>query len=187
MADVCESQELAYWIVGSMASMAYGEPRFTNDIVIQLSPQQVAAFCSAFPSPDFYCPESTARTAVLQKFQGNILHSASGLKVDVIIPSDEDFSRSEATRRRRIASEGTFAAWFASPEDVILKKLVYYQLGGGVSDKHIRDIAGMMKLQGVKLDMAYIQAWAGRLRIANEWEFIRTKVELDPTKSSDSV
>ncbi len=27
-----ESQNVDYWVVGSMASMAYGEPRFTNDV-----------------------------------------------------------------------------------------------------------------------------------------------------------
>ena len=34
VADVLEGQGVSYRVVGSMASMAYGEPRFTNDVDI---------------------------------------------------------------------------------------------------------------------------------------------------------
>ncbi len=39
--DVCESIGLGYFVVGSIATIAYGEPRYTNnlDIVIELRPQ----------------------------------------------------------------------------------------------------------------------------------------------------
>lgn len=32
VATFLESSDIPYWVVGSMASMAYGKPRFTNDI-----------------------------------------------------------------------------------------------------------------------------------------------------------
>lgn len=46
-----ESQSIEYWVVGSMASMAYGEPRFTNDvdIVARLRPDCIDALLIAFP------------------------------------------------------------------------------------------------------------------------------------------
>jgi len=58
----------------------------------------------------------------------------------------------ESNRAIRITSEGEFSAWFGSPEDIILNKLIYFREGG--SEKHLRDIAGMMKLLQEKLDRA---------------------------------
>jgi hypothetical protein len=34
VADFFESREIPYRVVGSLASMVYGEPRFTNDVDI---------------------------------------------------------------------------------------------------------------------------------------------------------
>lgn len=41
MADFFEREEILYRVVGSLASMAYGEPRFTNDIDIAAELTQV--------------------------------------------------------------------------------------------------------------------------------------------------
>jgi hypothetical protein len=73
-------------------------------------------------------------------------------------------------RGRRITSDGEYSAWFGSPEGVILNKLTYYQLGG--SEKHIRDITGMLKLLRENLDYPYINAWAIKLGVNEEWEMI---------------
>src|SRR5262245_50754457 len=179
LASFFESHKIADRVVGSMASMAYGEPRFTNDVdmVAELKAEHVAPLCAAFAAPDFHVSEKAAREAVSRRFQFNIVHPASGLKVDVIVPPDTDFARSEASRVRRISSEGEYSAWFCSPEDVLLHKLIYYQLSGGVSDKHIRDIIGMIKLQGQRLDRGYIADWAGKLGIAAEWAMVCRRVD----------
>lgn len=71
----------------------------------------------------------------------------------------------------------TYSAWFASPEDVLLNKLVYFKLSDGVSQKHLRDIAGMMKLQGQNLDRTYIVQWAERLDVQTEWQLICERVD----------
>lgn len=179
VADFFESRGIAYRVVGSLASMVYGEPRFTNDvdIVAELPMEEVSALCAAFPAPEYYLAEAAAREAVVKRLQFNILHPASGLKVDVIVPPDTEFSRSEAQRIRRIASEGDKSAWFGSPEDILLNKLVYFRLSGGVSDKHLRDVAGMMKLLRDDLDRAYITQWAAKLGVAEEWALVQKRVD----------
>src|SRR5215831_9835641 len=90
VADFFETHRIPYRVVGSMASMAYGEPRFTNDVdmVAELKQEHVAVLCAAFPAPDFYVSETAAREAVARRSQFNIIHPASGLKVDVIVPPD---------------------------------------------------------------------------------------------------
>ena len=114
-ADFFESEGIHYRVVGSMASMAYGEPRFTNDvdIVAELTLDKVPALCKAFAAPDFYVSEQTVRDAVQRRFQFNIIHPASGLKVDVIVPAITEFTQSEKTRIKRITSEGEYSVWFA--------------------------------------------------------------------------
>jgi hypothetical protein len=59
---------------------------------------------------------------------------------------------------------------------VLLSKLVYFQLGGGISEKHLRDIAGMMKVLREKLDRVYISEWAAKLGVATEWTLVRKRV-----------
>jgi hypothetical protein len=180
VADFFESHDVAYRVVGSLASMAYGEPRFTNDvdIVAQLTLDKVQSLCEFFAPPEYYLSESAVRSAIARRFQFNLIHSSSGLKVDIIVPKDSEFSRSEASRIRRITSEGHFSAWFASPEDVLLYKLVYYQISGSVSEKHLRDILGMMKLLGPKLDISYIESWAVKLQVDESWKMMIAKLAI---------
>lgn len=39
----------------------------------------------------------------------------------------------------------------------------------GGSEKHLRDIAGMLKLRGQELDMAYLAQWSAKLGVEREW------------------
>jgi hypothetical protein len=174
VADFFESRQIPYRVVGSMASMAYGEPRFTNDIdiVAELRDEHIAPLCAAFQAPDFYVSEMAVRNAVSKRSQFNIIHPASGLKVDVIASPDTEFARSEASRSRRLVKQGQYSVWFGSPEDVLLGKLLYYQLSGGVSDKHLRDIGGIIKIQDVKLDKGYIESWVIKLGLQAEWALV---------------
>jgi hypothetical protein len=128
LAATLEQLAIPYLVTGSMATIAYGEPRFTNDIdvVVALQPAQVDAFCAAFPEPEFYCPRDFVADAVRRRFQFNVLQPETGLKIDVIVATDSAFDRSRLNRAVRVQTQPGIAAWFASPEDVILKKLEYY-------------------------------------------------------------
>jgi hypothetical protein len=55
----------------------------------------------------------------------------------------------------------------ASPEDIILMKLRYFTAGG--SDKHLRDIAGMLRVMREQVDRAYIEGWARDLGVMDSW------------------
>lgn len=62
--------------------------------------------------------------------QFNIIHPDSGFKVDVIVAADTPYDRSRLSRKQRGRADQTHDAFFAAPEDVILKKMQYYQEGG---------------------------------------------------------
>ena len=167
---VLETMRLRYFVTGSTATILYGEVRFTNDIdiVVDLPEAQVASFCRQFPSGQFYVSTEAAMDAVRTRGQFNIIHPESGLKIDVIIPAENSFNASRFARARRVEAGKDLEACFASPEDAIIKKLEYYQLGG--SDKHLRDIAGILKVSRGQIDMEYINKWATALGVGEIWE-----------------
>jgi hypothetical protein len=172
VAESLDGLGIPYLVTGSMASSVFGDARLTNDIdvVVDLKPSQVDAFCAAFPEPEFYCPREFVAEAVHKRFQFNVIHPESGLKIDVMLPTDSPFDRSRLSRAVRLQDGPDVGAWFASPEDVILKKLEYFKEGG--SEKHVRDILGILRIRGERVDRGYIGEWAGRLGVTAEWEMI---------------
>ncbi len=54
---------------------------------------------------------------------------------------------------------------FASPEDTLLHKLIWYKMGNRVSDRQWGDILGVLKVQGDALDQAYLDQWAPLLDV----------------------
>jgi hypothetical protein len=174
---IAQSQGLQYFITGSTATIFYGEPRYTLDIdmVLAINASQVQEFCRQFPGPDFYVSESAAHEAINRHSQFNIIHIPSGLKVDVIVPEPSLFNRTRFKRTRTLQTPTGAKATFASPEDVIIKKMEYYKLGG--SEKHIRDIASVVKLNPNKIDIAYITQWADELGVSEIWSIIQEKLK----------
>jgi hypothetical protein len=174
--DVCEHLGISYLVTGSVAAMAFGEPRLTNDIdiVAGIEEQHVNAFLMAFPSDEFYITEEMVREAILRKGQFNIIHPGSGIKVDMIIRQDTPFDKSRFGRVHRIYPAESYQANFAAPEDVIIKKMEYYKAGG--SEKHLRDIAGILKISGEMVNRDYITEWAKRLDLTEVWIALQEKV-----------
>jgi hypothetical protein len=168
-AGAFEQLGLPYFVTGSLATVFYGEPRFTNDIdiVVDLPAVRVDELCAAFPSPDFCVSPEAARRAVARRGQFNVIHPASGLKLDLIVPPDTAFNRGRFGRARSLHPDPGYAASFASPEDVILMKLDFHRRGG--SDKHLRDIAGVLRISGEHLDLAYLESWAKRMGVGKTW------------------
>ncbi len=171
-----ENLNLSYFITGSTVTIFYGEPRFTNDIdvVVDLPEKQVPAFCRQFPEAEFYLSEEAVRDAIERRSQFNIIHPRSGLKIDVMIPPASEFNTSRFARARRIHAGADWDALFATPEDAIIKKLEYYREGG--SDKHLRDIAGVLKTSGPEIDLEYLEFWIQSLELSEVWRSVRQKM-----------
>lgn len=175
--EALERLGLRYLVTGSVATIFFGEPRFTVDIdiVVDLPPERIGDICAAFPPEEFYLSEETVRRAVRNRGQFNIIHPSSGLKIDIMIPAGTPFDRSRFGRAQRVRPGPDFDAAFASPEDVIVKKLEYYREGG--SEKHLRDIAGVLRISGEAIDRSYIKEWAERLELEEIWQIILERLE----------
>lgn len=168
-ANAMQQMGVRYLVTGSMATISYGEARFTNDvdIVAEFQVKHIPDLLNAFPEPDFYRSESAIKDAIETQFQFNVIHPASGLKIDFMVPSNDPFNQSRLARGTLIQlDEQGRVARFASPEDVILKKLQYYREGG--SDKHLRDIRGVLLVQGEAIDHDYLTKWAKTLGVTEQ-------------------
>jgi hypothetical protein len=171
-----EKLRVPYLITGALASIAYGEPRFTNDIdiVADINLDQASALRSFFPEDEYYMEVDAVRNAIESRHQFNIIHPSSGLKVDVIISKKDDFDQSRFKRIKRLNVSEKESANFAAPEDVIIIKLEYFKKRG--SEKHLRDIASMLKISADMIDRTYISSWAKKLGFTEIWESIQQKL-----------
>jgi hypothetical protein len=158
-----------YMVTGSQATIAYGEPRFTNDIdiVADLDTTTLDAFCGGFPEDEYYLSRMAAREAVERRSMFNIIHPTSGLKIDVIVPAASGYDQSRLDRAIRMPVSKEFDAKFTTPEDIILKKLEWHEMGGG--ERHLQDIAGILKVMGDRLDYHYIKEVAQKLGVLAGW------------------
>lgn len=175
--EVLEAQGLPYMLVGSLASGVYGEPRLTQDIdvVVALSSSDVAAVFAAFPPPEFYMSEAAARQAATHGGQFNIIHPASGNKIDVMIARKDAWGRSQMARRRRELIFPQLQGFVASPEDVVIGKMWYYQ--EGASEKHLRDILAMLQISGHEIDRSYVDLWSRSLGLGDVWQAVLSRLE----------
>lgn len=159
-----------YMITGSVASIQFGEPRLTMDVdlVISLQDADVATIAATYPPSEFYCPPSDVIRAEIQRpARGhfNVIHLLTGLKAD-FYPS----RRPEwvwAWERRLLSEADGHPVYFAPPEYVILSKLEFYREGG--SEKHLRDIRGMLAVSAERIDVPLIQRCATELGVSKEW------------------
>ena len=172
LVEVVEDLGIPYMVGGSHAAMYYGEPRLTRDvdIIAVLTLDRLPALLERFPPDQFYADADAAREAIATSGQFNIIHPASGLKIDVYVNPDTPYDRARLARRHKLPLAPGIDAYFARPEDVILYKLLYARDGG---DMHLRDVVGIIRVSGPDLDEQYLADWAERLGVRAAWERAR--------------
>ena len=57
---------------------------------------------------------------------------------------------------------------------MIIKKMEYYKEGG--SEKHLRDVAGILKISEEIVDKNYIAEWARQLGLTEIWDAIQRRI-----------
>lgn len=165
LVDALEQLDVPYAIGGSLAAIAYGEPRSTRDIdvVVALEPADVPRLRSRFPPEDYYMDEEAAIDAVGREGQFNIIHPRSGFKIDLYVAGD-DISHDQISGARRLPAAGNRSARFSPPEQLILKKLQFYQ--AGASDKHLRDVVAILRVSENEVDRKMLMEEARRFGLS---------------------
>jgi hypothetical protein len=161
------SVEADYFVGGSLASSLHGEPRATNDIdfVIALPIGKVGAFRDAL-GEDFEVDADMLRDAVLHARSANAFYLPVVTKIDFFGRGYEPFDESEFSRRKAVVVHARGDLLIVkSPEDTVLRKLLWFREGGEVSDKQWRDIVSVLRISGETMDDAYLDTWASRLNV----------------------
>lgn len=159
-----------YFIGGSLASILYGMIRTTNDadLIARLHREQVDPLVTALSS-SFYLDRDAVMDAIARRSVFNLIHLETMFKVDVYVAKGRPFDQSRFQRRTKQAllHNPDRTAYIGSAEDTMLAKLEWYQLGEQVSERQWRDVLGIIKARGDKLDLEYLREWASNLGIAD--------------------
>jgi hypothetical protein len=163
--------DIAYIITGAVASIVYGEPRLTHDLdlVVMMKREDIDRLVQAFPSTEFYCPPpEVLRLEITRPYRGhfNLIHHATGAKADVYLAGEDPLHQWAFSMKRGFVFEGE-KVWVAPPEYVIVRKLEYYREGG--SEKHLRDISGILELSLKEIDFKQLEEFVHRYGLEKEW------------------
>jgi hypothetical protein len=117
--EALEQLGVAYHIGGSVASSAHGTPRATNDVdvVVDLRLEHVPPLCAALADRYYASPELLA-DAVRRRSCANLVHFATGYKVDLFVQRGGEFDRVSLLRHvERTLAPDSRAFRFATAED----------------------------------------------------------------------
>ncbi len=176
IADILDSLDIPYLVGGSVASGIWGEIRYTQDIdlVVDLQKNQIESLIDAC-LPRFYLSEVAIKEAIALGSSFNLIDNDTGWKIDLFVLTVDPFQQNRFQRRRSITIDETNKTFnVSSPEDTILQKLIWYDMGQKQSSQQWRDILGIIKLQQSVLDMVYLRQWAETLSIVTELELALT-------------
>ncbi len=165
-----DTAQAKWFIGGSVASSRWGRPRSTYDIdiVAALSPAMVPRLVRDLGHAWYADPQMIIR-AIASGRPCNVIHQDTQVKVDLYGPDSMPMDHEALGRRRSEVIDG-IRLWFASPEDVILSKLLWHRLGGGVSERQISDVAGVIEQQALVLDRSYLDRWITTLDLRQTWD-----------------
>ncbi len=161
-----ESVGVEYFLGGSMASSFQGQPRLTNDLdfVVLLRVTDVEPFKTAL-GPDFEVDELALADAVRRKGSWNIFHLPTVTRVDLFVVKDGEYDAEEFFRRRAYEVAPGRRLVLKSPEDSVLRKLLWFQAGGEQNSQQFRDVVEVLRVQGRALSEPYLATWARKLGI----------------------
>lgn len=177
VAAALEAAGIPYFLGGSLASSIHGEPRATNDIdfVVDLGPWQVRRLADAL-GPDFAVDEIALADAVRRGGTANVFYLPLVTKIDLFVRGNAPFDEAEFARSRptRVRPDGATLR-VKSPEDTVLRKLLWFVAGGNVSERQWRDIVAVLRIGQSTLDWIYLSTWANRLGLTELLARARTE------------
>lgn len=124
------------------------------DIMIEVNEAAARALAAALQG-EFYVDADAAGEAVHHGSTFNAIHVASAMKVDFFIAEDRAAVRKQLDRRQPLAVEDV-VLWFYAPEDIIVRKLLWFRMGGEVSERQWNDVASLLRVRRGGLDEAYL-------------------------------
>jgi hypothetical protein len=164
---VLDALGVDYLVGGSLASSLHGVPRATQDvdIVAALRLPHVDELVAAL-EPAFYVDADMIRDAIRRFASFNLIELTTMMKVDIFVAGRDPLDREEMARRQSYTFGEGVRLWLASPEDIVLRKLAWYEKGHRISERQWTDALGVLKVRGSSMDFAYLRTWADHLGVS---------------------
>jgi hypothetical protein len=163
-----EQLGVPYALMGGIAVRTYGIPRPTYDIDFTIALERVdlpILFHKArevgYTIPEEYTGGWVDQVAGMALIKLRVYLEERGIDIDIFL-AESPFQK-ELLARRREGRLNDSIAWFVSPEDLILLKL----LAGRPRD--LADVGDILFTQG-KLNQGYMRSWAERLGVLSALE-----------------
>ncbi|MEO6775437.1 MAG: hypothetical protein ABI467_20920 [Kofleriaceae bacterium] len=134
--------------------------------MIDPTPASLDVLLASLDPDRFYVDVDTARDALHRRSMFNVIDTATGWKLDLVIRKDRPFSIEELARRVHVRIVGADVP-AATAEDTVIAKLEWAREGG--SDRQLRDVAGILAVSGDRLDHAYLERWITELELQEQW------------------
>lgn len=170
--DIIDAAGVAYMVTGGVASMLYGEARFTEDLdlVAALDPSGARRLHAAVDEVRFYVPPLDVLVQEAERDRHghfNLYDNDTGFRADVYLAGSSDLE-AWALEQRRAVDVGTRRVWVSPPEYLIAHKLKWRR--DGASEKHVRDVRAMLAVSGDLIDRALLADLVARLGVRAQWD-----------------
>lgn len=151
--------------------MAYGEPRFTQDMDVLLRGDSLAVdlFVRRLREGHYYVDQNVVWARALEGGFFNVIHEHYAIKVDFYVPQELDLL-ALITERVYLPFDEVRRAAYVTAEGVIAAKLQAYVESG--STRHLDDIAGIVRVRGNRLDQHRLDQRAAQLGCYGVWRGI---------------
>ncbi len=98
--------------------------------------------------------------AVALRRSANIFYLPFFTEIDLFVRGYDEYDALEFSRRAAIELSPGQMAHASSPEESLLWKLRCFLPGGEVSDQQWRDVLGLLRVSGHRMDLGYLRRWA---------------------------
>lgn len=132
------------------------------DIAVALEVGQIDALVAAVED-EYYISSEMARDAVARHSSFNLIHHASGMKIDLFPLSDDPLDVRQLGGRQSVELAPNLFVWIGAAPDQVLRKLRWFQLGGEASERQWRDVLSILRVQGDLIDHQALLRDAGSL------------------------
>lgn len=176
--NILENLKIPYLVTGGTAVVVWGRPRYTADIdiVIELKKEKVKGLIEVLIK-EGYIDEGAVEEALIYKSEFNFIDESTGVKVDFWILKNDDFDKSRLKRRVKQDIFGQ-KIYFASPEDLILTKLLWFE--ESKSTRHLEDIQSVLAITKNELDSEYLKNWAKKHKTLGLLEEMISLMDIKP-------
>ena len=155
--DALEELGIAYMLVGSLATNAYGIPRSTKDadFVVELGTTAVTEIASRL-KPKFTLDPQMSFEMVTATAKYVLQYHETPFMIELFLLSSDPHDRARFERRRQVVHLGRTIV-VPAVEDVVITKLRWLQSQRRAKDRD--DLENVIGVQRANIDWSYVHRW----------------------------